>query len=50
MKDEMVKHQASSALVVPDFLKGEHGGEGFDAMDKADVRPAPHSIFPRRAR
>lgn len=42
-KEAITKHEAPGPLVVPDFLKGEHGGEGFDQMGKADV------VLPRLA-
>jgi hypothetical protein len=37
MADELTKREAPGALVVPEFLKNQHGGEGFDQMDKADL-------------
>lgn len=39
MSDKLTKkhEETAGALVVPDFLKGIHSSEGFDAMDKADL-------------
>jgi len=36
-KDAIVKQEGAGPLVVPDFLKGETGGEGFGNMDSKDV-------------